>query len=143
MLTTLTSNQVHPTLCDIVSSLQFLSLPRPLNVLCSRLLVLSAEEAVRVACKPGAEFTDLLAQTVDRLDVHVGLSDHLRHIHYDIRSVIVVEMYRVYDGSGKTNRAFCTSALHRKHHPDPFHSTLGTFHSPTAVGSVGTLNVRI
>jgi hypothetical protein len=82
----LTFNQVRSTLCNIVSS-QFLSLPRPLNVLCSRLLVLGAEEAVRVARKPGAELTDLLTQTVDRLDVHVGLSDHLWHVDYDIRSV--------------------------------------------------------
>jgi hypothetical protein len=87
MLPTLTFNQVRSTLCNLISSSQFLSLPRPFNVLCSRLLVLGAEEAARVACKPGAELTDLLAQTVDRLDVHVGLSDHLWHVDYDIRSV--------------------------------------------------------
>lgn len=57
-----------------------MSLSRALNVLSCWLFILGAEEAVGVACKPRTEPADLFAQAVDGLDVHVGLSDHLRHI---------------------------------------------------------------
>jgi hypothetical protein len=62
------------------SSRDKLVLPRTFDVLRRRLLVLGAEEAAGMARKPRAEPADLLAQPVDRLDVHVGLSDHLGHV---------------------------------------------------------------
>ena len=57
-------------------------LPRLLNVLVGRLLVLGTEEATVVPCEPLAELVDLLAKSIHRLCVHVGLRDHLWQVDY-------------------------------------------------------------
>jgi hypothetical protein len=48
-----------------------------LDVITVWLLILGAEEAAAVACKPGAELADFFAESVHRLVVHVGLSNEL------------------------------------------------------------------
>lgn len=51
-----------------------------LNVLCTRLLVLSAEVFRAIPCEPRAELADLFFEAGDGLSVHVGLGDELRHV---------------------------------------------------------------
>lgn len=62
-----------------------------LDVIGSWLLVFGAEETAAVACKPGAELADLLAESIHRLIVHVGLSNELREVDW-IMSVMQKEV---------------------------------------------------
>ena len=55
-----------------------------LNIFSRRLFVLGTEELGAVAAEPGAELGQLFFEAGDRLLVHVGLGDDLRHVDCEV-----------------------------------------------------------